>query len=270
MIEMGRRSDHTRGELEAMLIEEGGRQLAEVGLARFSARDLAKRIGYSIGTLYNVFASLDELLMAINGRTLTLWADHLRARLAAAGDGDRIAALVRGYFEFAQAHPKTWIAIDGSAPSPTRISPTRLAQVRTLLSTTRASAPGTGALIVPWFKAASREAVRFFSGSTSGTRAESSSVLTSRSSLSNRWSLRATSGWPAARGRSRRALNRSERFIRSVFSAPVHPSTERRSLFYRKLCGHWDGSKEKTSPSSAALRRIGSNGCPNSQRNWRG
>src|SRR5438874_218356 len=27
----------------------------------------------------------------------------------------------------------------------------------------------------------------------------------------------------------------------------------------------WDGSKEKTSSSNAAMRRIGPNGCPNSQ-----
>ena len=38
--------------------------------------------------------------------------------------------------------PTIWTEITGSGPSPTRISPTRLAQVRTLFSTTRASAPG--------------------------------------------------------------------------------------------------------------------------------
>ncbi|HEY2707577.1 MAG TPA: TetR/AcrR family transcriptional regulator [Caulobacteraceae bacterium] len=108
---MARRSDHTRSELRTMIVEEGRRQLADVGLARFSARDVAKRIGYSVGTLYNVFASLDELLMAINGRTLELWAEHLRARLHRPDEGDRIATLVRGYFEFATANPKSWIAI---------------------------------------------------------------------------------------------------------------------------------------------------------------
>ena len=107
---MGRRSDHSRSELEALIVTEGRRQLAEVGLARFSARDVAKRIGYSIGTLYNVFGSYDGLMLAINARTLTLWAAHLRERLAASGE-DRIATLVRGYFEFATDNPKAWIAI---------------------------------------------------------------------------------------------------------------------------------------------------------------
>ena len=107
---MGRRSDHTRGELEALLVSEGRRQLAETGLARFSAREVAKQVGYSIGTLYNVFGSYDGLMLAINARTLTLWAEHLRARLAGS-DGDRIATLVRGYFEFAVQNPRIWIAV---------------------------------------------------------------------------------------------------------------------------------------------------------------
>src|SRR5271169_6477740 len=101
---MGRRSDHTRAELRELLVAEACRQLSEVGLARFSARDVAKRIGYSVGTLYNVFGSYDELMLAINARTLSLWLTHLRTRLAESGDDDRIATLVRGYFEFAIAH----------------------------------------------------------------------------------------------------------------------------------------------------------------------
>jgi AcrR family transcriptional regulator len=107
---MGRRSDHTRPELEGLFIEEGLRQLSETGLQRFSAREVAKRVGYSIGTLYNVFGSLDGLILAVNARTLARWAAELRARLAAC-EGDRIAALVEGYFEFAADNPKTWIAI---------------------------------------------------------------------------------------------------------------------------------------------------------------
>lgn len=106
---MGRRSDHTRPELEALIVGEGRRQLAEVGLANFSAREVAKRIGYSIGTLYNVFGSYDGLVLAINGRTLQSWAADLRARLAVP-DADRIAVLVRGYFEFAIGQPKAWQA----------------------------------------------------------------------------------------------------------------------------------------------------------------
>src|SRR5262245_50246967 len=107
---MGRRSDHSRPELEALILAEGHRLLAETGFARFSAREVAKRIGYSIGTIYNHFADLDRLMMAINGRTFTMWADFLEARLAEAGD-DRIAVLVDGYFRFAADNRNLWMAI---------------------------------------------------------------------------------------------------------------------------------------------------------------
>jgi len=107
---MGRRSDHSREELEALIVAEGHRLLAETGYARFSAREVAKRIGYSIGTIYNVFADLDRLMMAINGRTFEMWAAFLRERLAAA-DGDRIEALVQGYFRFAGENRNLWMAI---------------------------------------------------------------------------------------------------------------------------------------------------------------
>ena len=107
---MGRRSDHSREQLEELIIAEGHALMADTGYARFSAREVAKRIGYSIGTIYNVFGSLDALLLAINSRTFTLWATWLRERLVVAGN-DRIAALVAGYFDFAERNPNLWMAI---------------------------------------------------------------------------------------------------------------------------------------------------------------
>ena len=110
---MGRRSDHSREQLEELILAEGHQLMAELGYARFSAREVAKRIGYSIGTIYNVFGNLDELLLAINSRTFTLWADWLRDKLAQSetvGE-DRIAALVAGYFDFAARNPNLWMAI---------------------------------------------------------------------------------------------------------------------------------------------------------------
>lgn len=107
---MGRRSDHTREELRALLIGHGHALMAEQGLARFSGREVAKRAGYSVGTIYNVFGSLDLLIAAINSHSFTLWAAFLRQRLDAAGS-DRIKALVEGYFDFALANQNLWSAI---------------------------------------------------------------------------------------------------------------------------------------------------------------
>jgi AcrR family transcriptional regulator len=107
---MGRRSDHSRDELAAMILAEGHRQLAEVGYARFSARELAKRIGYSVGTLYNVFGSLDQLMLAINGVTLDGWRAYLETRLAVA-EGDRLKTAISAYFEYALLNRHAWTAL---------------------------------------------------------------------------------------------------------------------------------------------------------------
>ena len=107
---MGRRSDHTRAELEQLIVGAGHTLLAEVGYQRFSAREVAKRIGYSVGTIYNVFDSLDDLMLAINGRTFLIWAETVARNLEKAGP-DRIAVLVAAYFDFATSNRNLWMAI---------------------------------------------------------------------------------------------------------------------------------------------------------------
>ena len=129
---MGRRSDHSREELKAMIVAEGHRLMAESGFIAFSAREVARRIGYSVGTIYNMFDSLDQLLIAINGRTFELWTDYLSQRVESAR-GDRIRALVEAYFDFAREHSKLWMAIyDHRLPDGATMSDGDMAKRRAL------------------------------------------------------------------------------------------------------------------------------------------
>lgn len=110
---MGRRSDHTAHELRELLVAEGHALLSEKGFARFSARAAARRAGYSVGTIYNVFGSLDGYLIAINSRTFVMWAGALETALQGvpAQKTARLEALVLAYFEFAVANRHAWMAI---------------------------------------------------------------------------------------------------------------------------------------------------------------
>ncbi len=110
---MGRRSDHTAEELRDLLIDCGHQVMDERGFAKFSAREAARRAGYSVGTIYNVFGSLDSYMIAINSRTFEKWGMWLERALACASDrGEaRIEALVRAYFAFADANRNLWMAI---------------------------------------------------------------------------------------------------------------------------------------------------------------
>jgi len=107
---MARRSDHSRDELKTLIINEGHRQICEAGYGNFSARKLAKRIGYTVGTIYHVFGSLDHLMLAINGRTLDKWHHYLALKLEGA-ETDRLQTAVEAYFEFAIVNRHGWLAL---------------------------------------------------------------------------------------------------------------------------------------------------------------
>lgn len=127
---MARRSDHSPTELRDLLVAAGHAQMAERGFARFSAREAARRAGYTVGTIYHVFGSLDAYVLAINTRTFrewTLWLDQ--ALSACDEEADRIAALVRGYFEFAGANRNCWMAIyDHRRPDSLELNPSEVAE----------------------------------------------------------------------------------------------------------------------------------------------
>jgi AcrR family transcriptional regulator len=108
---MGRRADHKRDELEDLILSAGQQLMAENGYGRFSAREVAKRIGYSVGTIMHVFGNVDRLVMAINSQTFALWAKWLEERLARVRDQERIFVLVSGYFDFASTHRNLWAAL---------------------------------------------------------------------------------------------------------------------------------------------------------------
>ncbi|MFQ5763693.1 MAG: TetR/AcrR family transcriptional regulator [Rhodospirillales bacterium] len=80
----------------------------EEGLAGLTARRIAAKIGYSAGTLYNVFDDLDDLIIRLNGRTLDALYEALAA-IPANGDPEAdLLTLARGYFEFTRENANLW------------------------------------------------------------------------------------------------------------------------------------------------------------------
>jgi AcrR family transcriptional regulator len=105
---MGRRSEHTPEGLRALIIEASEQIIVIDGLAGFSAREIARAVGYSPGTIYNIFESLDDLILQVEARLL----DGLDARLAALPqDGPahaRVLRLAREYLTFTSERPRLW------------------------------------------------------------------------------------------------------------------------------------------------------------------
>ncbi len=67
---MARRNDHTRDELESMMLTRAAAIVKVHGFEGLTARRLAEEIGYAPGTIYNVFPSMDDLYLRLNAGTL--------------------------------------------------------------------------------------------------------------------------------------------------------------------------------------------------------
>ena len=74
---MARRSDHSREELKDMILKTSWRIIGAEGSDALSARRIAGEIGYTPGTIYNLFASMDDLYLQLNTRTLDALYDVL-------------------------------------------------------------------------------------------------------------------------------------------------------------------------------------------------
>ncbi len=78
---MARRKDHTREELRELAIEQGTQLVRENGVGALTARNVAKAIGYTPGTLYNIFDNIKGLVAAINAHTLQGLATDIEAQI---------------------------------------------------------------------------------------------------------------------------------------------------------------------------------------------
>jgi AcrR family transcriptional regulator len=103
-----------RAELRDVLVALAEAQIERGGLGSLKARDLAREAGCAVGAIYNVFADMTALAMAVNGRTFT----RLGAAVAGAVQGHqdqpperRLVLLASAYLDFADRHQTLWRAL---------------------------------------------------------------------------------------------------------------------------------------------------------------
>jgi AcrR family transcriptional regulator len=107
---MARRKDHTREELRALAIASGRNIIIEQGFDGFSARQVAKEIGYTIGTIYNIFESHHDFILHINAATLDEWYAQTQKVIKAAKN-DKIMALAKFYLDYSQKNNNLWLTL---------------------------------------------------------------------------------------------------------------------------------------------------------------
>ena len=109
-------ADH-HAALRESLVDAAERTIAERGLAALKARDLAREAGCAIGTIYNVFEHLDELILCVGMRTMAMLDAALGVVRSASPDGsteeavDDLGRLALAYLDFAATHTIRWRAL---------------------------------------------------------------------------------------------------------------------------------------------------------------
>ena len=104
-----------RRKLKEALIDAAERTIEAEGLRGLKARELAYKVGCAVGAIYNVVTDLDDLIFAVNARTL----EQLEKTLTlASGEADpqadairRLTHLALAYTDYAAAHTRRWRAL---------------------------------------------------------------------------------------------------------------------------------------------------------------
>jgi AcrR family transcriptional regulator len=117
-----------RRKLRDALVDAAERTIDAEGLRGLKARELAYKVGCAVGAIYNVVTDLDDLIYAVNARTLAALEAKLTEAGAAArsekggieGALDRLVRLALAYTEFAAAHTRRWRAVFDHQPAPGR------------------------------------------------------------------------------------------------------------------------------------------------------
>ncbi len=105
---MARRSDHSREELTRLLLTSARRFAEQEGLSGIGARRIARDVGYTAGTIYNVFGSLDGLIMRLREETLDEMHERCGSVPMDADPAENLRRLAAAYTGYVIEHPRLW------------------------------------------------------------------------------------------------------------------------------------------------------------------
>lgn len=104
-----------RAQMRAGILRLGTAQLAEVGAAGLSVREIARGLGVASSAIYRHVANRDELLTLLVVEAYTDLANAVAPRTPATeAPAQRLRQLARGVREWAVAHPESWALLYGS------------------------------------------------------------------------------------------------------------------------------------------------------------
>ncbi len=131
---MGRRSDHSRDEIREMAIDAAAKLVETDGYQSLTARKVAAKMGYTVGTLYHVFKNFDDLVMHVNSQTIDEMAALIQRKIRKKRNPEvRIRAMAEFYVEYATEHPDRWRLVFEHVPPRNLPTPAQMKERRDVM-----------------------------------------------------------------------------------------------------------------------------------------
>ncbi|MGH1576630.1 TetR/AcrR family transcriptional regulator [Planktotalea sp.] len=111
---MATKTQQRREDLREQLIDIAEKVIAAEGPSAIKARKLADEAGCAVGAIYNVFGDLQEIVIAVNGRTFKALGEAVAQSLIGAENSsptERLITMSYAYMEYASQHPESWRAL---------------------------------------------------------------------------------------------------------------------------------------------------------------
>lgn len=111
---MAKAADQRRKALHDTLVDIAEKEIEVHGISAIKARPLAQAAGCSVGAIYNVFDDLEDIVIAVNGRTFGKLGHAVAASLEgqeAQPPTERLVIMSHAYLEYATTHPRLWRAL---------------------------------------------------------------------------------------------------------------------------------------------------------------
>jgi AcrR family transcriptional regulator len=119
---MARRSDHTRDELAALVVEAARAIVAAEGTQGVTMRRIAAEIGYSPGSIYNAVGDLEAVMRRMNAATLEGLVECLEKVISNLGTSattiETAQSIAAAYVDYVIHNGRLWAALLERPPQP--------------------------------------------------------------------------------------------------------------------------------------------------------
>lgn len=104
---MARRGHHSLEEIKTMILDAAEQLIVEGGLPQLRVRNIALKIGYTVGSIYMVFENMNDLILQIKGRTLDAITDEM-GLIHCSNSEHCLEELAGVYIRYARENLNSW------------------------------------------------------------------------------------------------------------------------------------------------------------------